>query len=138
MAQYQDLFGPIGAGASMKLCGNLLVGQMVTGLAQSLTLGRKAGLDVNQMLALLAEVDFKSPIYDGVGKQMSEHSYPTSFSVRNMLKDVNLVVDFGHAQRVPVPGPESGVALFEQAIDAGHGEENVSAVVTVLERAAGI
>ena len=138
MAQYQDLFGPVGAGASMKLCGNLLVGQMVTGLAQSLTLGRKAGLDVNQMLALLAEVDFKSPIYDGVGKQMAEHTFPTSFSVRNMLKDVNLVVDFGHAQGVPVPGPESGVALFEQAIDAGHGEENVSAVVTVLERSAGL
>ncbi len=138
MSQYSDLFGPIGAGAAMKLCGNLLVGQMVTGIAQSLTLGRKAGLDVTQMLKLLAEVDFKSPIYNGVGKQIADHDFPTSFSVRNMLKDVNLVVNFGHDQGVPVPGPESAVPLFEQAIAEGHGEENVSAVVTVIEKAAGI
>ncbi len=47
--------GPNGAGSMMKVIINLMIGMTVLTVAETLTLGRQAGLDAHQMLEILAQ-----------------------------------------------------------------------------------
>lgn len=129
--------GP-GNGAKMKLVGNLIVAAQLEALGESLSLARKAGLDLDDVLGVLKVTDFRSPIFDGVGSAVVEGDYSPSFALKLMLKDGNLVKDFAHGLDVKVPATEATVSTIERAVERGWGEENASALIKVLADDAGV
>jgi 3-hydroxyisobutyrate dehydrogenase-like beta-hydroxyacid dehydrogenase len=125
-------------GARMKLVGNLIVAAQLEALGESLSLAKKAGLELQDVLGVLAVTDFRSPIFDGVGAAVLEGDYSPSFALKLMRKDGRLVSSFADRLGVKVPGTEATVATIERAMDAGWGEENASALIKVLAADAGV
>lgn len=121
--------GPGGSGARMKLVGNLVVASQLLALGQALTLGEKAGLDLHKVLEVLAVTDFKSPIFDGVGPAVLRNDYSPSFALKLMQKDAQLIRAFAAAVGSPVPGVEVAQRYIDEAIAAGWGDENASALI---------
>jgi 3-hydroxyisobutyrate dehydrogenase-like beta-hydroxyacid dehydrogenase len=103
-----------------------------------LSLAKKAGLDLDDVLGVLRVTDFRSPIFDGVGSAVVEGDYSPSFALKLMLKDGRLVKDFAQGLGVKVPGTEATVATIERAVESGWGEENASALIKVLAADAGV
>lgn len=130
--------GASGNGAKMKLVGNLAVAAQLEALGESLTLAKKAGLDLDDVLGVFAVTDFKSPIFDGVGAAVLAGDYSPSFALKLMRKDGRLVKAFADRLGVPVPGTAATVATIERAVDAGWGDENASALIKVLAADAGV
>lgn len=130
--------GASGNGAKMKLVGNLVVAAQLEALGESLTLAKKAGLDLADVLGVFAVTDFKSPIFDGVGGAVLKGDYSPSFALKLMRKDGRLVKAFAERLGVPVPGTTATVGTIERAVDAGWGEENASALIKVLAGDAGV
>jgi 3-hydroxyisobutyrate dehydrogenase-like beta-hydroxyacid dehydrogenase len=130
--------GESGNGAKMKLVGNLVVAAQLEALGESLSLAKKAGLDLNDVLGVFAVTDFKSPIFDGVGEAVVRGDYSPSFALKLMRKDGRLVKAFAERLGVPVPGTTATVSTIERAVDAGWGEENASALIKVLASDAGV
>lgn len=124
--------GGSGNGAKMKLVGNLIVAAQLEALGEALSLAKKAGLDLDDVLGVLKVTDFRSPIFDGVGSAVVEGDYSPSFALRLMLKDGQLVKEFAHGLGVQVPGTEATVSTIERAVESGWGEENASALIKVL------
>ena len=62
------------------------------------------------------------------GTMMVEEDFPTSFSANLARKDAALVLDAAEARDLRMQIAESVVARFEEAIQAGHGEEDMAAV----------
>ncbi len=124
--------GEAGNGARMKLVGNLAVAAQLEALGESLTLARKAGLDLRDVLGVFAVTDFRSPIFDGAGNTVIEGDYSPSFALKLMLKDALLVQAFADRLGAPVPGTEATLGTIQKAVDAGWGEENASALMKVL------
>lgn len=129
--------GPSGSGARMKLVGNLVVAAQLEALGESLTLASKAGLDLRDVLGVLAVTDFKSPIFDGVGAAVIAGDYSPSFALKLMLKDARLVSTFAERLGAPIPGTRATLSTIEKAVGAGWGEENASALIKVLATEAG-
>jgi 3-hydroxyisobutyrate dehydrogenase-like beta-hydroxyacid dehydrogenase len=132
------LMGPGGSGARMKLVGNLLVASQLHALGEALSLARKAGLDLHEVLGVLAVTDFRTPIYDGVGASVVRGDYGTSFALDLMRKDARLIEAF--AGRLGVAVPTAAVALdtIDRAVEAGYGSENASALIKVIAQDAGV
>jgi 3-hydroxyisobutyrate dehydrogenase-like beta-hydroxyacid dehydrogenase len=127
-----------GSGAAMKLCGNLLVASMFEALAESLMLGTSAGLDAAAMLEVLDAVDFRSPLFKGVGTAMRERRFDDpSFALRWMLKDAALIERFAADQGVPAPGIGAARSMLQSAVDDGHGHQDAAALIRALESRAG-
>jgi 3-hydroxyisobutyrate dehydrogenase len=59
---------------------------------------------------------------------MIEEEFPTSFSANLARKDASLVLDAAQASGLPLPMTEAAAAHFDEAIDAGHGEEDLAAI----------
>lgn len=129
--------GVSGNGAQMKLVGNLIVAAQLEALGESLTLASKAGLDLREVLGVLAVTDFKSPIFDGVGAAVLAGDYSPSFALKLMLKDARLVLAFAGRLNAPIPGARATLTTIEKAVEAGWGEENASALIKVLANEAG-
>ncbi|TDK26632.1 NAD(P)-dependent oxidoreductase [Arthrobacter crusticola] len=129
--------GP-GNGARMKLVGNLTVAAQLEALGESLTLARKAGLDLQDVLGVFAVTDFRSPIFDGVGSAVLAGDYSPSFALKLMLKDALLVKDFADGLGAPIPATEATLGTIRTAVDSGWGEENASALIKALAAAADV
>lgn len=135
-AMCQAIFrmGPPGAGSLMKVSGNLIVTGMLSLLGESLSLGRSGGLDPREMLAVLHEIDFSSPLYDGKGAQVLAGDFAPRFPLKHALKDVRLALRVGEQLKVPLRGVEGCEGDFAAAAEAGHAEDDCAAVIKGVSR----
>ncbi|QDB78652.1 NAD(P)-dependent oxidoreductase [Georgenia wutianyii] len=130
--------GPATSGVRMKLVGNLLVAAQLQSLGEALTLARAAGLDLRTVLDVVSVADFRTPIYDGVGAAVLADDYSPAFALRLMHKDVGLIEDLAGRVGAPVPGVGVVAQTLEDAMAAGLGGQNASALIRVLAGRAGV
>ena len=132
--------GPSGAGATMKLCVNTLLGLGVQALAEAVALGVKAGLPRERFLQVLGETAVVSPSQKAKLENVRKDEYPPAFALRLMFKDFGLIVETAMELSVPMPATAAAVqvAAAEHARQlAAHIDEDFSAVVRAMERLAG-
>jgi len=133
--------GPSGAGATMKLCVNTLLGLGVQALAEAVALGVKAGLPRERFLQVLGETAVVSPSQKAKLENVRKDEYPPAFALRLMFKDFGLIVETAMEFSVPMPATAAAVqvAAAEHARQlAAHIDEDFSAVVRAMERLAGV
>ncbi len=138
LSETTHYMGENGKGASMKLVGNLVVAAQLEALGEAMVLATKAGLDPDDVLGVLHVTDFKSPIFDGVGRALVARDFSTHFALKLMLKDANLIARFAQDLNVPIPAAAATREVIKAAINKGWGEENASAFIRNLEEQAGV
>jgi len=130
--------GGTGKGTAMKLVGNAVVAMQLEALGEAMILATKAGLNPEDVLGVLHVTDFKSPIFDGVGGALIKRDFSTSFALKHMLKDANLISRFAEDLNVPIPAVAAVRETIKAAVNQGWGEENASALIKALEQGAGV
>jgi 3-hydroxyisobutyrate dehydrogenase-like beta-hydroxyacid dehydrogenase len=133
--------GPSGAGATMKLCVNTLLGLGVQALAEAIALGLKAGLPRERFLQVLGETAVVSPSQKAKLENARKDEYPAAFALRLMFKDFGLIVETALELAVPMPATAAAVqvAAAEHTRQlATHSDEDFSVVVRAMERLAGV
>ncbi|HEX5497293.1 MAG TPA: NAD(P)-dependent oxidoreductase [Mycobacteriales bacterium] len=121
--------GPVGAGAVMKLCGNLIDTGMQSLLAEGLTLGRRNGLDAGQMLDVLQVTDCASLVFGVKGAQITADDYEPRFPLKHALKDVRMALDMAGAAGLDLRVADGVRADLDSAARAGHADEDSIAVI---------
>jgi 3-hydroxyisobutyrate dehydrogenase-like beta-hydroxyacid dehydrogenase len=124
-------FGPLGAGAAMKLVVNSTLGAAMAAVGEALTLADKLGLDETQVLDVLAE----SPVGATVKakrEKIQNQTYTPNFKLSLAAKDVRLVRAAAERAGFDARVAASAVALFTDAEAAGLGDLDYSAVVAHL------
>src|SRR5467141_1957591 len=133
--------GSSGAGATMKLCVNTLLGLGVQALAEAIALGVKAGLPRERFLQVLGETAVVSPSQKAKLENARKEEYPPAFALRLMFKDFGLIVETAMELSVPMPATVAAVqvAAAERGRQlAAHSDEDFSVVVRAMERWAGV
>lgn len=133
LSETTHYMGEAGSGTSMKLVGNLVVAFQLEALGEALVLATKAGLDPKDVLGVLHVTDFRSPIFDGVGASLLKRDFSTSFALKHLLKDANLISRFAEERGSPIPGAAVIREVIKGAVNQGWGEENASAMIKMLE-----
>ena len=130
--------GAIGAAALAKLATNLLVGLNTAAVAEALVLGAKGGLDPARLLPILRESAAASRMLDVRGPLMVEHRFDPQMKLDLFLKDFALMLDEGKRLGVPLPLTALVRELSVATAAAGHGGQDLAAIVTTLETMAGL
>jgi 3-hydroxyisobutyrate dehydrogenase-like beta-hydroxyacid dehydrogenase len=129
--------GDVGQGALMKLIGNTLISFMLEGLCEGLVVAEKGGLSIEKVLEVIAASGFASPYFAFKGGAIKERAFDTHFSIDLLFKDQSLMLAEAARQRTPLPALSAIREVFQAARGQGLGSEDISAVIKVLERAAG-
>jgi 3-hydroxyisobutyrate dehydrogenase-like beta-hydroxyacid dehydrogenase len=130
--------GPVGAASVAKLAANLVGGINAIALAEALVLGAKAGVAPATLLEALRQSPVASRSMDMRGPLMVSHKFDPHIRLDLFLKDFGLMLD--EARRLGMPLPLTSVAhqLCTATSAAGHGAEDLAAVITTLETLAGM
>jgi len=122
----------------LKLVINLLVGSSAAVLAEALTLGRKGGLDWAQMIDVIGASVAASPYIQYNVEPLKARDFSPMFSTEQMVKDSRLISDAGASAGVPLAIGDAMLQTFLDTAEAGHGEDNLTAAIKLLEQRAGL
>ncbi len=120
--------GPAGAGSRLKLVTNNWIVGLLGVLAETISLARAVGVDPARFLEAIEGGPLGAPYAQMKGQMMIDEEFPTSFSVDLAHKDADLVLQAAGAHDLRLPIVEAVTTRFEEAIDAGYGEEDMAAI----------
>ena len=138
MGAQQFYLGAYDQARYLKLVINLLVGTTGAVLSEALSLGRKGGLDWEQMLDVIGVSAVASPYIQYNLEPLKARDFSPLFTTEQMVKDSRLICDAGGNADVPMAIGHAMLKIFEDTIEAGYGEENLTAAIKVLERRSGL
>ncbi|MDP3170704.1 MAG: NAD(P)-dependent oxidoreductase, partial [Polaromonas sp.] len=102
LGPHQFYLGEAEEARLMKLVVNLMIAQTSAMLAEALTLGRKGGLNWQDMWQVLGASAVASPIVKAKAVQLAVRDFTPTFTVEQMIKDLDLILDAGRAVHAPL------------------------------------
>ena len=129
--------GPAGAGSRLKLVVNNWIVGLLGVLAETVAFAEVTGVDPAKFLDVIEGGPLGLPYAQLKGQMMMEDDFPTSFSLKLARKDASLVLEAAEQEGLRMAVTEAVVARFDEAIEAGHGEEDVAAVYRAAGRERG-
>lgn len=126
--------GPVGSGARMKLVVNLVLGLNRAVLAEGLALARAAGFDPALALDVLRQSPAASAVMTTKGPKMVSGDFTPQARLAQHAKDVDLILELGRQHDASLPLSSVHRELLGQAIAAGWGTLDNSAIAKVFER----
>jgi 3-hydroxyisobutyrate dehydrogenase-like beta-hydroxyacid dehydrogenase len=129
--------GP-GMGLHAKLTQNLVLSNLLQAFNEGIVLSTKAGIEPALMLDILTNSAAKSGLIDYKAPFVFRRDFTTNFSVKWMHKDMGLMLESAQELNVPLFLTSLSRQLFQAAIGAGHGDEDICATIKVLEDLTGV
>src|SRR5437773_9549055 len=137
IAKQYFYLGGSGSGAAMKLVANSLLGVGMQAIAESVALGQTEGLDRHRLLEVLSHTAVVAPAHLGKLSRADRGDYSPQLAIRLMNKDFGLVLATAAAAKVPTPATAAAFQMNVAEFSDGK-EEDFSAVITLMERLAGL
>ncbi len=103
-ARAVTLMGASGAGQLTKMVNQISIAGMVQGLSEALAFGKRAGLDLEQVIEVIGKGAAQSWQLENRGPTMVAEKFDFGFAVDWMRKDLGLVLEEGkrNGSRLPV------------------------------------
>ncbi len=125
--------GAAGMGLQAKLTQNLVLSNILMAFNEGMVLATKGGMDPQLMLEILDNSAAKSGLINYKAPFVFKRDFTTNFSVKWMFKDIGLMLESGQELGVPLLLTGLTRQLFQTAISAGHGDEDICSTIKVLE-----
>jgi len=128
-----------GMGQTMKLANNLLSATAMAATAEAVVFGVKSGLDPAVMCDVInAGSGRNTASQDKVPRQVLTRKFAQGFATGLMYKDVRLCLEEAEAAGVPMAVAAGVRALWARANEELGPDSDMTAIVQLIERAAGV
>lgn len=125
--------GAVGQAAVVKVVTNLISAATVQMLAESLAIVHKAGISSEALRAAIEPNAMRSGLIDLKLPKMIEGDYEPHFSLKHMLKDVQLGTHLAQTLGVDVPATSTIEAVMTKALAKGLGDLDYAALAKAYE-----
>ena len=133
--------GAVGAGQTAKICNNMLLGILMVGTSEAIALGVANGLDPKVLSEIMRRssggnwaLEKYNP-YPGVHENApASKGYTGGFGTDLMLKDLGLSQENATAVKASTPLGGMARAIYAAHSIAGHGGEDFSSVIKMLQK----
>jgi 3-hydroxyisobutyrate dehydrogenase-like beta-hydroxyacid dehydrogenase len=125
--------GEAGQGSMMKMAINLLLGIMMTGLAETVNFGLLGGLSLETILEVIFSGPLNCGLYQMKADMLRQEDYPPNFPLKHMTKDSKFILDTAYQTGAPTPLGQMILHLFRQGVARGWGDADFAAVARVLQ-----
>jgi 3-hydroxyisobutyrate dehydrogenase/2-hydroxy-3-oxopropionate reductase len=126
--------GQIGDATKMKFIVNLVQAELVQVLAEGIVFGEKMGFDADKILEVLDTRGVASPLFHLKGRAMARGDFSRSLALKYVHEQLHMVMSAARLMGLHLPAAEAATKVYEQAVGAGWGEEDFSAVIKVLRK----
>lgn len=133
--------GTVGAGQTAKICNNMLLGILMAGTSEAIALGVANGLDPKVLSEIMRRssggnwaLEKYNP-YPGVHENApASKGYAGGFGTDLMLKDLGLAQENAMAVKAATPLGGLARAIYAAHSIAGHGAEDFSSVIKMVQK----
>ena len=144
IAQCRDLFadfakqsadlGAYGNGSRMKFVANHLVAIHNVASAEAMMLAERAGLDLNQVIEMVAPGAGGSRMFQMRAPMMAKRSYePATMRISTWKKDMAIIAEFASELGCETPLFTTTQPVYAQAMAMGLGDQDTAAMFEVLK-----
>jgi 3-hydroxyisobutyrate dehydrogenase len=130
--------GPGGAGQMTKAINQVIIAGVYLAVAEGMTLGLKAGLDMEKVVQALAGGAAGSWVLNFRSANMIKNEYPLGFRVRLHRKDVAIAMEAARELGVFLPTTALVAQIENGLIAQGYGEEDMSAIARLIRKHSGL
>jgi len=134
MGKSAVLIGDAGAGQLTKACNQMIVGMTIQAVAESFTLAKKAGVNLEKMREALLGGFAQSRILDLHGQRIIDRNFDPGFKLKLHRKDMNIALMAGKEFKVPLYGSALVASQMDAALAAGWDEKDHSALALLMEK----
>ncbi|WP_076999832.1 NAD(P)-dependent oxidoreductase [Variovorax sp. KK3] len=128
-----------GLGQVLKLVNNMTVAATLVATTEAVLFGIKSGLEAGLLLEMLNASTARSFASESLlGQDVVNRRFDFGFRIELMRKDLRLFLQEAEAAGTPAFTSALTKQFFDHAIAAGHGDDDMTHVVQVLERMAGV
>ncbi|HEY7295728.1 MAG TPA: NAD(P)-binding domain-containing protein [Dehalococcoidia bacterium] len=128
--------GPSGAGQTVKLCNQVVVGLHNLAMSEALVLAAKAGVSVDRMLEAVSAGAAGSWALSNLAPRVLRRDFAPGFKIGLQQKDLKLALEAGRSARAPLPGTALVHQLYTALEADGLADEGNQALVKALEQLA--
>ncbi len=121
-----------------KLAINLMIAASAAMMAESLALARKGGIAWPDILGVFEDSAIASPMVKYKTAPLRSRDFESTFSCRQMAKDLDLILAAGHAVGVPLQLAAQVRETYGALISHGDGEADFISTVRHVERLAAL
>ncbi|MFG0833884.1 L-threonate dehydrogenase [Aeromonas bivalvium] len=118
-----------GQGSTVKIIHQLLAGVHIAVAAEAMALASRAGVPLDLMYEVVTQAAGNSWMFENRMPRVISGDYSPRSAVDIFVKDLNLVADTARALKFPLPLASAALNQFLSASNAGHGQEDDSAVI---------
>lgn len=127
--------GDVGAGDTIKLVNNLLLGINMVAVSEALALGVKAGLKPEVLYEVISQSSGNSYALKAKYENfIAKGNFEPGFMIDLQYKDLQLAVDTAKDLQFPLLVGNLTQQLYEIARAEGNGSKDISAVINIFER----
>lgn len=130
--------GPVGAGQWAKAINQVILCGVYLGVAEGVTLGLKAGLDVEKVINALKGGAAGSWILENRSGRMIEDVYPLGFKIALHRKDLGIGLELAKDVGAALPVTAMAAVFEDGLIAQGHGDDDNSALARPIRRLSGL
>ncbi|WP_439363626.1 NAD(P)-dependent oxidoreductase [Bradyrhizobium sp. DASA03005] len=134
----QTYLGPAEEARYAKLSVNLMIAVSAAMMAESLALARKGGIAWQDILKVLDDSAVASPMVKYKTAPLRTRDFESTFSCKQMAKDLDLILGAGHAVGVPLQLAAQVRETYGSLVAQGDGDTDFIATVKHLERLSGL
>jgi 3-hydroxyisobutyrate dehydrogenase len=138
MGRSVNHLGPVGAGQWAKAINQVILCGVYLGVAEGVTLGLKAGLDVERVLSALKGGAAGSWVLENRSGRMIDNEYPLGFKISLHRKDLAIGLDLAETVGAVLPVTVMAATFEDELIAEGHGEDDNSALARPIRKLSGI
>ncbi len=140
MGQKAVLCGGNGAGQSMKICNNMILGISMIGACEAFSLADNLGLDQSKMFEVVStasgscwSINTYCPVPNVGPKTPADNDYKPGFSTDLMLKDLSLAKEAAESTESFTPLGRRAFNLYKDYFENGGKGKDFSAIIKFIQ-----
>lgn len=130
--------GAVGSGQWAKAMNQVILAGTYLGVAEGVTLGLKAGLDVDTVISALKGGAAASWVLANRSENMIKDDYPLGFKIELHRKDLGIGLGLAEEVGAVLPITQIAADFEDDLVSQGHGDEDISALARSIRRLSGL
>jgi len=131
--------GAVGTGVTAKLCNNMISITTHALVAEAMVLGASSGIEADALYEVLRNSSAYSRTLERVVPGFFlPRRFAAAASISTIVKDLQAAIDLSAATGVELRLPHAAMRWFADAIDSGHSNDDIAAVILPMETVSGV
>ena len=123
-----------GSSTALKLALNLNIAIIAMALSEGLLLSERYDIDSNLYLKILNTTNFKTAMSENKGPKMVKDDYNPSFYLKNMNKDLGLIMEAAKERELSLPITSLVFQLYNYAVKSTYADLDYTVIYKFLRK----